>query len=1228
MNGKRLNLKSRVFLSYAREDGEEFATRLRKRLLTEQHEIGLWQDRSEIEGGVGWWKQIEAALDQVRFLLIVMTPATMRSEMTRKEWRYARQRGVNVYPIKGCPDAELDYAGLPNWMRKAHFFDLEKEWETFVNYLKSDRRPPRVPFMAPDFPEGFVQRPREFEQLIVQLLEEKGGSPIAVTTALQGAGGYGKTTLAMALCHDDRVIRAFDDGVLWVTLGQNPNLLGELTKLYEALTGDQPDFVDEMQAGLKLREKLENRTCLLVIDDVWQKAHLELFMQGGKEFCARLITTRRLDLVMDAKRVQVDEMTPEESVALLTARLPGERRPRDAQPFRHLAGRLMEWPLLLKLAAGVIRARLELGDTVQGAVDYANRVYDRRGLTCFDPKDAMKRNDAVAKSILATLELLGREEQIRLGELAIFPEDAHVPLRMIEFLWGLDDLDTQDTAKRLADFALLDLDLRGGLVRLHDEIRLYFGRTISDEAALHARLVDRMGTPGQIQDKYCLRWLTWHLGRAGRHAQWRALLLDFEWMQAKLEGADVQSLIADYNGAPFEPCLHLVGDAIRLSAHVLARDRWQLPSQLTGRLIGSVDCNVQAFLKQVNERATLPWLRPLRPNLLPPGGPLIRTLDGHTGSVKAVAITSDACLAISASSDETLRIWNLESGESVRTLRGHSGSVNSVAMMPDGRQIISASYDNTLRVWDLESGRINQILRGHTASVKAVAITPDGRLAISASYDRTLRIWDLESGATVRTLEGHNQRVNAVFVSPDGCRAVSASYDRTLRLWDLESGKTVRTFRGHTWSISAVAITQDGRLAVSASDDKTLRVWNLESGENVRTFRCPNIWMNALAVTPDGRLAISGSSDSTVWLWDLESGQTARTLVGHTESVSAVAITSDGRLAVSASDDKTLRVWNLEAGQIPPRLLSHPREVNAVTAIAITPDGLRAISACYYRTLRIWDVESGQNVRTLEGHGQRANAVAVTSDGHRAVSASDDKTVRVWDLESGENVRTLQGHSWSVNAVAITPDGCFAVSASDDFTLRVWDLASGKTVQTLLGHRGPVRAVAVTPDGRFAVSGSYDSTLWLWGLESGLRVRTLIGHSQNVSAVAITSDGQLAVSASYDNTLRVWNLESGQTVRTLKGHTGAVRAVAVTPNGRQAVSASYDCTLRVWDLENGAERASLTGDAKMLCCAVAQHDRKIIAGDEAGTLHVLKLEGIAFGKGSIARHSGEQGSIA
>src|SRR5256714_7593773 len=82
----------RVFISYARSDGEQFAAQLRQRLQAEQ--IPLWQDRVGMEGGRDWWQQITEALDKVEFMVLVMTPAAMQSEMVRKEWRYARQQGI------------------------------------------------------------------------------------------------------------------------------------------------------------------------------------------------------------------------------------------------------------------------------------------------------------------------------------------------------------------------------------------------------------------------------------------------------------------------------------------------------------------------------------------------------------------------------------------------------------------------------------------------------------------------------------------------------------------------------------------------------------------------------------------------------------------------------------------------------------------------------------------------------------------------------------------------------------------------------------------------------------------------------------------------------------------------------------------------------------------------------------------------------------------------------
>ena len=298
--GSRSNqARSGVFISYARSDGEAFAQVLLTRL--EALGIDAWQDRARMEGGRDWWLQITEALDRVEFMALVMTPGAVKSETVRKEWRYARQQGVCVYPVKGTPD--LDFNSLPCWMRDLHFYDLGSfennlngpEWQKFINALNTRCQIRRVPFMVGDLPEGFVQRPGEFERLLKLLCNERREEPIAITAALRGAGGYGKTTLAKALCHDERIQDAFDDGILWVTLGENPgNLTGRVEDLIVTLGDERPGFTTLDAAVNRLKELLADRDILLVIDDVWDRAHLNPFVQGGPR-CARLITTRNLD---------------------------------------------------------------------------------------------------------------------------------------------------------------------------------------------------------------------------------------------------------------------------------------------------------------------------------------------------------------------------------------------------------------------------------------------------------------------------------------------------------------------------------------------------------------------------------------------------------------------------------------------------------------------------------------------------------------------------------------------------------------------------------------------------------------------------------------------------------------------------------------------------------------------------------------------------------------------
>ena len=122
-------------------------------------------------------------------------------------------------------------------------------------------------------------------------------------------------------------------------------------------------------------------------------------------------------------------------------------------------------------------------------------------------------------------------------------------------------------------------------------------------------------------------------------------------------------------------------------------------------------------------------------------------------------------------------------------LEGHTNWVTDCALSADGRLALSASWDRTLRLWDTETGEARAVLEGHTDWVWGCALSADGRLALSASDDQTVPLWDTETGEVCAVLEGHTRGVQGCALSADGRLALSDSDDQTLRLWDTETGE-------------------------------------------------------------------------------------------------------------------------------------------------------------------------------------------------------------------------------------------------------------------------------------------------------------------------------------------------------------------------------------------------------------------------------------------------------
>lgn len=263
---------------------------------------------------------------------------------------------------------------------------------------------------------------------------------------------------------------------------------------------------------------------------------------------------------------------------------------------------------------------------------------------------------------------------------------------------------------------------------------------------------------------------------------------------------------------------------LRRGAHVLGRDPEQL-FQLASYEPGGTAPALLAERRWELVPTGRPWLRLLDPGAL--ADPGVMTLVGHGGEISACAYSPDGRSILSASWDQTLRRWDVATGELQQVLSGHDAWVLSCCFSPDGHRIVSASRGDS-RIWDAATGRELRALPRPAANFSDCAVSPEGTEVLTVAWDRTLSLWGLEDGILRWSVAGHQDMVRAGAFSPDGKRLVTASSDKTVKLWRRETGEVIRVLRGHRYQVFDCAYSPDGTLVLSASGDKTLKLWTAE----------------------------------------------------------------------------------------------------------------------------------------------------------------------------------------------------------------------------------------------------------------------------------------------------------------------------------------------------------------------------------------------------------------
>lgn len=297
-------------------------------------------------------------------------------------------------------------------------------------------------------------------------------------------------------------------------------------------------------------------------------------------------------------------------------------------------------------------------------------------------------------------------------------------------------------------------------------------------------------------------------------------------------------------------------------------------------------------------------------------------LSGHEGDIYSAKFHPEGNVLASAGAERQVFLWNVfgECDNIFVFKAAHQGSILDLHFNTDGSNIFTASTDKTVGMFDMETGERVKRMKGHNGIVNACAVSRRGdQLVASASDDCTVKIWDTRCRLAMKTIQLRYQ-VTAICFDERAQHVITGGIDNDIKMWDLNSDKASPiNMCGHQDTVTALSLSNDGSYVLSNSMDCTLRKWD------VRPYaphnRCVSLFRghkhdfekNLLkcAWSPDDSRIACGSSDRLVNVWNTSNHQLMYKLPGHNGSVNDVQFHPTQPIVMSCSSDKEIYLGEL-----------------------------------------------------------------------------------------------------------------------------------------------------------------------------------------------------------------------------------------------------------------------------------------------------------------------------
>ncbi|MGC6442848.1 MAG: c-type cytochrome domain-containing protein [Rubripirellula sp.] len=306
------------------------------------------------------------------------------------------------------------------------------------------------------------------------------------------------------------------------------------------------------------------------------------------------------------------------------------------------------------------------------------------------------------------------------------------------------------------------------------------------------------------------------------------------------------------------------------------------------------------------------------------------SLSGTYHQLTAIAVDTTSSSIATLHRDQSVRIYDLTSGEAVMRFTAQADSVatDSVHLCWVGDEVVAFGRQqptqawNTQRRWQLE----RTIGSPDDASVLSDRVTAmdfrnDGlSLAVgsgSPSRAGEVKVFSVETGRLIRDFgDVHSDSVLGLRFSPRGGMIASSAADKTVRLLDLATGSAKRSLEGHTHHVLAIAWQDDEQTLASASADKTIKIWDIETGEQRRTITGFGKEITAIDYVSATNQLITACADGQARLYDTSNGKSLRSFNASGDFLYSLSLSLDGKQLLASGQSGVLRLWNVEDGKL------------------------------------------------------------------------------------------------------------------------------------------------------------------------------------------------------------------------------------------------------------------------------------------------------------------------